>query len=119
MADPPEQVHEAPQEPQEPEVTAETSSPAEPKDVGIQGEDEATRLKALAADVRDQDDLERDVGRQVLASSRVWVSFALIVGTRQTSCSQSKPTKETRSVLTRHYPTKISLIVRSASCANA
>lgn len=31
----------------------------------IQGEDEAYRLRALATDIRDQDDLERDIGRQV------------------------------------------------------
>lgn len=31
----------------------------------IDGEDEESRLRALATDVRDQDDLERDVGRQV------------------------------------------------------
>ncbi|KAL8742453.1 MAG: hypothetical protein Q9190_005062 [Brigantiaea leucoxantha] len=30
----------------------------------VQGTDEASRLKALATDVRDQDDLERNVGRQ-------------------------------------------------------
>lgn len=30
----------------------------------LDGEDEASRLRALATDVRDQDDLERDVGRQ-------------------------------------------------------
>ncbi|KAI4153615.1 MAG: hypothetical protein L6R39_001536 [Caloplaca ligustica] len=36
----------------------------EPANTEIHGEDEATRLRALAADVRDQDDLERDVGRQ-------------------------------------------------------
>ena len=30
-----------------------------------QGQDEASRLKSLATDVRDQDDLERDIGRQV------------------------------------------------------
>ncbi|KAL8849013.1 MAG: hypothetical protein Q9221_005974 [Calogaya cf. arnoldii] len=40
------------------------SSPSEPADIEVHGEDEATRLRALAADVRDQDDLERDVGRQ-------------------------------------------------------
>ncbi len=34
-------------------------------DIKIQGEDEASRLRALATDVRDQDDLERDIGRQV------------------------------------------------------
>ncbi|KAL9613677.1 MAG: hypothetical protein Q9167_001806 [Letrouitia subvulpina] len=33
-------------------------------DFEVQGADEASRLKALAADVRDQDDLERDIGRQ-------------------------------------------------------
>lgn len=32
--------------------------------VAVDGEDEASRLRALATDVRDQDDLERDVGRQ-------------------------------------------------------
>ncbi|KAL8637920.1 MAG: hypothetical protein Q9228_004868 [Teloschistes exilis] len=36
----------------------------DPLDFEVKGEDEATRLRALAADVRDQDDLERDVGRQ-------------------------------------------------------
>ena len=30
-----------------------------------QGQDEASRLRSLATDVRDQDDLERDIGRQV------------------------------------------------------
>ena len=29
------------------------------------GEDEAIQLKGLATEVRDQDDLERDIGRQV------------------------------------------------------
>ena len=29
------------------------------------GEDEAVRLHGLATEVRDQDDLERDIGRQV------------------------------------------------------
>ncbi|KAL8988020.1 MAG: hypothetical protein Q9169_008621, partial [Polycauliona sp. 2 TL-2023] len=31
-----------------------------PEDIDVHGEYEATRLRALAADVRDQDDLERD-----------------------------------------------------------
>jgi len=35
----------------------------------VDGGDEASRLRALATDVRDQDDLERDVGRQVYLSS--------------------------------------------------
>ena len=30
-----------------------------------EGQDEASRLKALTTDMRDQDDLERDIGRQV------------------------------------------------------
>ncbi|MCJ1271341.1 hypothetical protein MMC22_011241 [Lobaria immixta] len=33
-------------------------------DVDLQGGDEASRLRALATAVRDQDDLERDIGRQ-------------------------------------------------------
>ena len=33
--------------------------------INTQGEDESSRLKALTTEVRDQDDLERDVGRQV------------------------------------------------------
>ena len=36
----------------------------------VEGEDEATRLRALATDVRNQDDLERDIGRQVSNSQR-------------------------------------------------
>ena len=48
-----------------PDASTEASPPAEPADLHVHGEDEATRLRALAADVRDQDDLERDVGRQV------------------------------------------------------
>ena len=31
----------------------------------VDGKDEASRLRALATDIRDQDELERDVGRQV------------------------------------------------------
>lgn len=34
----------------------------------IDGGDEASRLRALATNVRDQDDLERDVGLQVYSS---------------------------------------------------
>lgn len=33
--------------------------------INTQGEDESSRLKALTTEVRDQDDLERDIGRQV------------------------------------------------------
>lgn len=50
-------------------VSISVSSPSEPADSDVHGEDEATRLRALAADVRDQDDLERDVGRQVQPKS--------------------------------------------------
>lgn len=38
---------------------------AQDRDGNFHVDDEASRLKDLAADVRDQDDLERDVGRQV------------------------------------------------------
>ncbi|KAL8661690.1 MAG: hypothetical protein Q9202_005382 [Teloschistes flavicans] len=44
--------------------SSESPSTDKPMDSEVKGEDEATRLRALAADVRDQDDLERDVGRQ-------------------------------------------------------
>ncbi|CAO1598479.1 DNA repair protein rhp26 [Xanthoria calcicola] len=47
-----------------PDAPTTASSPSDPADIDVHGEDEATRLRALAADVRDQDDLERDVGRQ-------------------------------------------------------
>ncbi|KAL8774498.1 MAG: hypothetical protein Q9209_000871 [Squamulea sp. 1 TL-2023] len=46
------------------DTSTKASSPSEPPDIDVHGEDEATRLHALAADIRDQDDLERDVGRQ-------------------------------------------------------
>lgn len=39
--------------------------PAVVDHVDAQAEDEASRLRSLATDVRDQDDLERDIGRQV------------------------------------------------------
>ena len=38
---------------------------AENRQINVEGEDEASRLRALATDVRNQDDLERDIGRQV------------------------------------------------------
>ncbi|KAL8698988.1 MAG: hypothetical protein Q9224_001609 [Gallowayella concinna] len=46
------------------DVSIRGTSPSDSAIIDIQGEDEETRLRALAADVRDQDDLERDVGRQ-------------------------------------------------------
>ena len=42
------------------EVSEDTATHA-----GAEGEDEASRLKALATGMRDQDDLERDINRQV------------------------------------------------------
>ena len=39
--------------------------PSKSKYAQFEEEDELSRLKALATDVREQDDLERDVGRQV------------------------------------------------------
>lgn len=49
---------------QEQTSLAGSESPPASAHSDINGEDEATRLRALAADVRDQDDLERNVGRQ-------------------------------------------------------
>ena len=46
-------------------VTGDRGTSGEHPDGNVDGDDEASRLKDLAADVRDQDDLERDVGRQV------------------------------------------------------
>lgn len=45
--------------------------PSKSKYVQFEDEDELSRLKALATDVREQDDLERDVGRQVCYTFRV------------------------------------------------
>ncbi len=43
-----------------------TQSPrSSPLRADTMGEDEAIQLKGLATEVRDQDDLERDIGRQV------------------------------------------------------
>lgn len=58
--------HERPEDQaqQERDSPAISQSPPTSEHSSIHGEDEATRLRALAADVRDQDDLERDVGRQ-------------------------------------------------------
>ena len=43
----------------------------------VDGKDEDSRLRALATNIRDQDDLERDVGRQVhlsaIIASIVWL----------------------------------------------
>lgn len=50
---------------------------AEPNDeetadnITAQGEDESSRLKALTTEVRDQGDLERDIGRQVSETAQV------------------------------------------------
>lgn len=51
---------------------------AEPNDdetagnIITQGEDESSRLKALTTEVRDQDDLERDIGRQVSETDQLF-----------------------------------------------
>lgn len=44
---------------------SEGASSPKPQDPDGEDEDELSRLKALATDVREQVDLERDVGRQV------------------------------------------------------
>ncbi|OAL72109.1 DNA repair protein Rhp26/Rad26 [Trichophyton violaceum] len=41
-----------------------TDAPAESSQQDVQGTDESSRLRALDADIRDQDDLERDITRQ-------------------------------------------------------
>jgi len=48
----------------------------------VDGADEASRLRALATDVRDQDDLERDVGRQVYLSSSAFCYMLLMKPSR-------------------------------------
>ena len=49
----------------------------QPSGSPVDGKNEDSRLRALAADIRDQDDLERDVGRQVhlpaIVASNVWL----------------------------------------------
>lgn len=40
-------------------------------DINTQGKDESSRLKPLTTEVRDQDDLERDIGRQVSETHEV------------------------------------------------
>ena len=39
----------------------------EDKPTALTGSDEASRLRELQADIRDQDDLEKDISRQVLS----------------------------------------------------
>ena len=51
------------------ELVKDTQSPrSSPTRADTMGEDEAVRLHGLATEVRDQDDLERDIGRQVRSS---------------------------------------------------
>jgi hypothetical protein len=42
-----------------------------------QQNDESERLRALAAEVRDQDELERDIGRQVIRARPILVEHCL------------------------------------------
>lgn len=50
-----------------PQATEDIGDPDETIDIEVfvEDADEATRLEQLVATVRDQDDLERDIGRQV------------------------------------------------------
>ena len=61
----------------------------------VQGTDEASRLKALATDVRDQDDLERNVGRQVSYSDGVSFPkiYTELVQGRPAACRASGRTR--------------------------
>lgn len=82
-------------------------------DVDLQGGDEASRLRALATAVRDQDDLERDIGRQVsqpgsyLQAENSW-SF------RQISYSRSKLMKEIKNGLRKQQATKSKPLARAS-----
>lgn len=67
-------------------------------EVDLHGGDEASRLRALATDVRDQDDLERDVGRQV-SKLRSYLQAKNSRSCRQISYSRSKPMKEIKNGL--------------------
>lgn len=78
--------------------TAERDQLSDDGDWGVQGADEASRLKALAADVRDQDDLERDIGRQVRPIlSRTRLAGCAESRRRQISCFQSRLPNENKS----------------------
>ena len=55
-----------PQEPSEAQPEDGQSGTAETPQVQSTATDEATRLEELQADVRNQDDLERDITRQVI-----------------------------------------------------
>ena len=65
LANPDEMVSDAGTMQQDEGIAEEEGSNLSDGNIDLQGEDEASRLKALATDVRDQDDLERDIGRQV------------------------------------------------------
>ena len=75
--------------------------------IAVQGEDEASRLKALATDVRDQDDLERNVERQVWLIGRAQVArLSRLKGSRQINCSLSRLMNVIKNALIRPSPTK-------------
>lgn len=62
--------------------------------MSIHGKDEASRLKALATEVRDQNDLERDIGRQVSGSGGILQVIRSLRYPRQVNYLQSKLMKE-------------------------
>lgn len=66
------------------------------QDPDVDDQVELSRLKALATDVREQVDLERDVGRQVCYSIKFHVFCQPKRPCRRSSCSQNKPMKEIR-----------------------
>lgn len=53
------------------QAAAEPNDDESASNINTQGEDESSRLKALTTEVRDQDDLERDIGRQVSETDQV------------------------------------------------
>ena len=85
-----------------------TKTPA----VGVDGtlsEDENSRLRSLAAEVVDQDELERNIGRQVSMSSTLFNCtklYRLTLRVRRINCSLGRRMKEMRSASKRPRPTK-------------
>lgn len=74
-----------------------TEGAALPDKTGIQsaieGADESSRLRELDAHIRDQDDLERDIGRQVRSTAfRFQGDSGSNIHSRPTGCSWSRLT---------------------------
>ena len=83
-------------------------------DMDLQGRDEASRLRALATSVRDQDDLERDISRQV-SEPRSYLEAENSCPFRQISYLRSKPMKETTKGLKKQSRKRSKPLVQAAS----